>query len=876
MPGPARGCVRLPSLLLLASLAACGDDAVPPEFSQPARLVATSGSGQSVVNGPAAAPQPLIATVFDIKDRPVQGVPVSWALSDPSGSLSATSSTTDSTGAASVHWTLGQSSGTQFVTATSSAVKGAAAVFSGTNTTMTISGAVSLGPGVPLSFTGGGAPPPDLPEGAVRYEAARVGAALEAARARSRRLIVQFTGVAARVGGGVAVGPAAIGRSETAMAAALAPALAAGLVRSLEPSPVILATRVTVAEGVAVADAAAALRAAPGVASVEVDELQPMLGDYVAAPIPRDDRPYSNALSGTLPNEPFMAQSLWHYNMIDAPRAWATQTGSASVLVAVVDNGIRFDHPALATCTSYQSCSAGNLTTDGYNFVAAGNRLSSAQPVCGGGTTLLPEAGPGPNPTQPDDLGFSSAGGCWARSTLGNHGLHVAGTIGARGNDGQGIAGINWTVRIRPVRALDITGSGSYFDIAQGVLYAAGLPASGAGGATVTAPSRAAVINMSLGGTGTSTVLANAVSAATNAGSLIVASAGNSQSSGSFIPASYPDVLTVSALGPDLQLASYTNVGSNTSLAAPGGNFRASATAGVVSSTWDFVANAPSYAYYQGTSMAAPHVTGVAALVLAANPGMTNAQLRTRLQTTALHLGAPGRDDRYGWGVVNAYNAVNNLTARAAATWVHLLDSATGDTIRRVQAGTDGSFSAARVAPGSYWAVAGQDEGADGRIGVPGRRFGWFGGPTGPAPITLASGASAAIAIFAGTPVESKPNNAQATANRIVVNGYVLGQLNATYREAWFAVQIPRAQDYTIETNGVLGSCGYGIELDTAIDLLDATGTVLATNNDATFPGSRFCSRIVRAMTPGSYFVRVRPGTANAIGQFTLQVRDYP
>jgi subtilisin family serine protease len=862
-------------------LGAC--DSTPPELSEPARIVATSGGGQAVVNAPAAAAAPLVVTVFDVMDRPVRGVAVQWSQSDPTGTLSATTTTTDSAGTARVTWTLGQGAGVQFATATSAQIPGASAVFAGTNTVMSIAGAVSVSPALPLAFAFAGAMPSDvqpaaaLPAGGYVYRASAVRAALAAGRAPVRRLIVELTDGAAGVAGGVAIAPAAIERSRAAMAAALAPALARGLVTAVEASPVILASRVTVPEGVSVAAAANALRATPGVESVTLDEIVPMLDDYTVLPVPADEKPFVDALAGTLPNEPFLAQSLWHYNMIDAPRAWATQTGSENVVVAVVDTGIRFDHTALASCTGFQTCSAGNLTTDGYNFVAAGNRLANPQPLCptsGGGTTMLTEVGPGPDPTQPNDFGL--AGTCWSKTTAGSHGSHVSGTIGARGNDGVGTSGVNWNVKIRPVRVLDITGSGSFFDISQGILYAAGLPASGAGGTTVTAPSRASVINMSLGGGGTSAVLLAAVTAATTAGSLIVASAGNSQSSGAFVPSSYPAVLAVSAMGPDLQISSYTNIGPNVSLSAPGGNFRSSGSSGVVSTTWDFFAGTPTYAYYQGTSMAAPHVTGVAALVLAANPGMTNTQLRERLQNTAVHLGSPGRDDRYGYGLVNAFNAVNNVTNRPRATYVHVLNAATGDTIRRLTPGADGSFTAARVPPGSYWVVAGQDESGDGRIGVPGRRFGWFGGPTGPATVTLASGASAAVAILAGTPTEAKPNATQATANRIVVNGYVLGQINATYREAWFSVQIPRAESYTFETNGVIGSCGYGIELDTAIDVLDANGTVLATNDDATFPGSRFCSRIVRTMTPGAYLVRVRPGPATANGQYTLQVRDYP
>src|SRR6185503_3952833 len=89
---------------------------------------------------------------------------------------------------------------------------------------------------------------------------------------------------------------------------------------------------------------------------------------------------------------------------------------------------------------------------------------------------------------------------CYTRADLGAHGLHVAGTIGAVGNNSIGVTGINWTVRIRPVRVLGIGGFGSEYDIAQGILYAAGLPADNGLGGTVQASSGARIINLSLGG----------------------------------------------------------------------------------------------------------------------------------------------------------------------------------------------------------------------------------------------------------------------------------------------------------------------------------------------------------------------------------------
>src|SRR3989442_406274 len=98
--------------------------------------------------------------------------------------------------------------------------------------------------------------------------------------------------------------------------------------------------------------------------------------------------------------------------------------------------------------------------------------------------------GPDPDPTIPASYSLDSTGTCFAPDELGAHGLHVAGTIGAVGNDGIGVTGVNWSVRIRPVRALGVAGFGTLYDVAQAILYAAGFPAGDRGGGTVSASNR--------------------------------------------------------------------------------------------------------------------------------------------------------------------------------------------------------------------------------------------------------------------------------------------------------------------------------------------------------------------------------------------------
>ena len=848
-----------------------------------AKIVIVSGDNQ-VGDAGSALGTPLVVKVTDALDRPAPNLSVTWAASGD-GSISPATVNTDAQGQATASWTLSNSPGAQSAEAASAGPPLIRTVFRASNGA-TISGGVTISNGAlgsitPTSTGAGGAlasPSRQTFAGTIAGGAKRMlhSSSLTAERLRTtgtptRRLIVEFKPRAMGMGGRIAnAGSSAIQSVLNSMTASLSPLTGAGIVHSPEYSPMILATRVTVAEGGDLDAAMAALRANADVESVTPDEIVPMLENYVATeyvPISKSTAATAlaigGAVPGVLPNDPLLLPQYWHYNMIDMPRAWAGNTGSASVLVAIVDNGIRPTHPG----------NAANLTTDGYNFVAAGNRLNTAQPVCTGGTTLLPEAGPGPDPTAPDDLSFT--GTCWSRSTAGNHGGHVAGTIGGVGNDGVGGTGINWTVRMRAVRGLDITGSGSFFDIAQGVLYAAGLPASNGAGSTVTAPSRAALINMSLGGSSNTSVLANAVTAATNAGTLIIASAGNNSDFRPSYPAAYPEVVSVVAIGADMQLAEYTTVGTTVSLSAPGGSFRFANTAGVVSSTWNFQTSAPNYAYYEGTSMAAPHVTGVAALVLSANPNMTGAQLRARLQNTAVDLGPPGRDDRYGYGLVNANNALRNSSGPRADTYVRLVESLTGTTVKTTPVRADGSYAFSRLAPGSYYVFAGQDENSDQITGMPGRRWGWFGTNAGPQLIQLSATTNAVASIHLGLPVEAEPNNSIAQAMRIPMNGYVAGQIATPDLTDFYSVIISSPGTYYFETTGVVGSCGYGIELDTVLALLDGTGTVLASNDDTVFPSSQFCSAVSMALTPGTYYLRVT-GALNSVGQYRLWVRNTP
>jgi thermitase len=216
------------------------------------------------------------------------------------------------------------------------------------------------------------------------------------------------------------------------------------------------------------------------------------------------------------------------------------------------------------------------------------------------------------------------------------HGTHVAGIVGAATNNTQGVAGIGFNTRLLVVKVLDQYNSGTYSNIALGITYAA--------------DHGARVINLSLGGTTSSSTLFDAVEYAWSKGSLLVAAAGNNNSNAPFYPASYTHVMGVSATDSYDARWSLSNYGDYISVAAPG--------RGVYSTDW--LGGAGPYASRSGTSMAAPHVSGVAALLLAQDGSRTNVQLRSIIESTADDLGDPGWDMYFGYGRVNAYKALSN------------------------------------------------------------------------------------------------------------------------------------------------------------------------------------------------------------------------
>lgn len=346
--------------------------------------------------------------------------------------------------------------------------------------------------------------------------------------------------------------------------------------------------------------------------------------------------------AATTPNDPSFS-SQWHYDYVagsseglNLKAAWDITTGSAGTVVAVVDTGI-LSHADLS-----------GKVLSGYDFIS---------------NSFIANDGDGrdSNPSDPGD--WIAANECGYPHSAQNsswHGTHVAGTIGAATNNGQGVAGVNWNAKILPVRVLGKCG-GSTSDVVDGMRWAAGLTVSG----VPTNANPADVLNLSLGGSGScSTTEQTAINEIVAAGTTVVIAAGNENTdAGGATPGNCNSVITVAANDRSGNRAYYSNYGSVVEVAAPGGETNVSSSNGVLS-TLDSGTTTPNndnvYAYYQGTSMATPHVSGVAALLIGENPTWTPAQISQHLQDTARPFpsGSSCNTSICGAGIVDAYNAL--------------------------------------------------------------------------------------------------------------------------------------------------------------------------------------------------------------------------
>lgn len=886
-----------------------------------ARLVLASGDGQAGGLGTPLT-NPLVVRTTDDFGNTVANVVVTFAISSGSGTLSAPTATSNALGLALAVLTL-TDVGVSTVTATSASVPAQSVVFSA-STGPTLVGQITVPQGVPYAFAGtagvggqmslaGGRPKSAVSDakGDAGSRSAEQVSALTAEEVSSRisargRIVVTYKPEAFNLPTTARSYTSALLREDAVALyrSAVAPYVDARLVTARAMSPVIGAVLLQAMPGRDPNEIMAQIRRDPRVMTVEEDGVMyaahegriagpsPGLAQFLSNKVPSlsklpplDElvrvRPgFAARNSETYPSDPLTYQQAWHYWMVGAPRAWKVSQGSPQVRVAIIDTGARPDHPALAGMIS--------PAMDHFDFTdGTTNAFGSPQPICGGGTfstvrgTETELALPRNMAQDPLQLFLASTSAqCWTRDNAGSHGSHVSGTIAGAANDGVGGTGLNWSVTLMIMRVLGVTGAGFTFDVAQGILFAAGLPATYMGapfGTTVMSTAPAHFANMSLSGSGQSAVRDNAVAAASAAGLLIFAAAGNNAGNAANAhPAANPLVFTVGALDPFWGLASYTNIGVPVDGAGPGGDFRLGSTAGVLSSTWNYQTSSPTFSYYQGTSMATPHATGTAALVKAANPGLTTAQVRTRMEQGAIDLGPTGRDNRTGFGAINAFNSMTATRGPSAVTTVRAINATTGVLVRSTPVGADGRFTFANLAAGNYYLVAGQDESNDGLQGIPGRRFNWFG--TGPmVPFAMSGAAVKNVGFSLSPPVESEPNDDLTQAQHLVVDSWLAGHVGPPDGKDLYAFLVPAAGTYTVETSGNIGACGQGVDVDTIIRLLGTTGTELAINDDTAFPVASYpglrCSRITMELQPGRYFVEVTPFSIGA-GTYRLHIRS--
>jgi len=315
------------------------------------------------------------------------------------------------------------------------------------------------------------------------------------------------------------------------------------------------------------------------------------------------------------PNDPLYPLQLFPLSSIQ--EAWDYSTGSPLIVVGVVDSGILREHPDLIANLYINPNEAMDGTdTDGNGYI---------DDWCGWDFVHAPEM---------SDLGLGDFLEPDNDVTDENfHGTHVAGIVGAAGNNGIGVTGVCWNVRIMPLRAGFRTTTGSGYlqddDAAAAIIYAADNGCN--------------VINMSWGDPNYSAIIADACQYAYDRGVVLVASAGNDAGPTLNYPAKLSTVISVGAINKYRALAGFSSYGSDLDLVAPGEQ---------ILSTYKLTAN-EMYYEMNGTSMSAPHVTGSVALLLGLQPGLSPEEVRARLLSTTDDLGDPGFDIRYGHGLLN-------------------------------------------------------------------------------------------------------------------------------------------------------------------------------------------------------------------------------
>ena len=356
---------------------------------------------------------------------------------------------------------------------------------------------------------------------------------------------------------------------------------------------------------------------------------------------------------------------------VNAPGAWDITKGTSSAVIAVVDGGVRFDHPDLS----------GRLLA-GYDFVSADCTLDSAGCTAANQFTTANDgdgrdadaSDPGDWVTTAEKASNPFASNCDAQDSSW-HGTHVAGILGAAGNNALGVTGLNWNATLLPVR---VSGKcGAYrSDVVDGMRWAVGIAVPNV--ATNTRPAK--IVNISLGSAGNcaNSAYSAAVADVLATGAVIVAAAGN-EDAAVILPANCPGVISVGAVRGDGARTIYSNSGAALTIMAPGGDYN-SATNDRIASTSNAGRTTPvgysTAGYYvtaAGTSFSTPIVTGIVSLMLSSAPNLTAAQIIDTLRSTARPFtSVSGYQTCAVGGTNNASNATpcNCTTAACGAGYV--------------------------------------------------------------------------------------------------------------------------------------------------------------------------------------------------------------
>ena len=354
------------------------------------------------------------------------------------------------------------------------------------------------------------------------------------------------------------------------------------------------------------------------------------------------------------PNDPFYSRQ-WNFPLLDMERAWDINPGAAStIIVAVLDTGVAYTNRLLRFTQSRVRF------IDGILFPALGtvDLPFAAAPDLGGADRFV----------APRDF-------IWDTTTpvdMDGHGTHVAGTLGQLTNNGAGAAGMAFNVKIMPVKVVD-----SFWDLYFGSPFS-GTDDVVARGVRYAVDNGAKVLNMSIGRNGSpAPVIQDAINYAVSRGAFVVVAGGNEFTFGNpieryaeFAP-QINGAVAVGAIGRNRARAWYSSTGSYLELVAPGGDATRDFQDAILQQTYDFDLTdtfvdfadgiAPfrpprfdtfAYVYYEGTSMAVPHVSGLAAMLM--QQGITSpAAIEAAMEQFATDLGSPGRDNEYGYGLIN-------------------------------------------------------------------------------------------------------------------------------------------------------------------------------------------------------------------------------